>query len=215
MQFAIVVIRLLYQKRKELCDARDKFTNGLGKIEEAKVQVTQMSVELEKKRALANEAQKKCEESLGGLVSEQREVEQSKATVEKLKERVKIDEEKASTIAQAAQEDLAAAMPALEAANEALKGLSKSSITEVKSYGRPPVLVEKALEAVMILRSSEPTWAEAKRQLGDTTFINQLVHFDKDNIPDKILMKISKYTTDPTLSPTELGMFTLFLLPFV
>lgn len=158
--------RLLYEKRKELCDQRDKLTNGLGKIEEAKVQVTQMSVELEKKRVLANEAQKKCEESLGGLVNEQREVEQSKATVEKLKERVKIDEEKASTIAQAAQEDLAAAMPALEAANLALESLSKSSITEVKSYGRPPVLVEKALEAVMILRNSEPTWAEAKRQLG-------------------------------------------------
>ena len=164
------LFRLLYQKRTELCDARDKFTNGLGKIEEAKIQVTQMSVELEKKRALANEAQKKCEESLGGLVNEQREVEQSKATVEKLKERVKIDEEKASTIAQAAQEDLAAAMPALEAANAALESLTKSAITEVKSYGRPPVPVEKALEAVMILRSSEPTWAEAKRQLGKWIF---------------------------------------------
>jgi dynein heavy chain len=86
--------------------------------------------------------------------------------LEKLKERVKIDEEKASTIAQAAQEDLAAAMPALEAANAALESLTKSSITEVKSYGRPPVPVEKALEAVMILRNSEASWAEAKRQLG-------------------------------------------------
>jgi dynein heavy chain len=199
------LFRLLYEKRKELCDQRDKLSNGLGKIEEAKVQVTQMSIELEKKRALANEAQKKCEESLGGLVNEQREVEQSKATVEKLKERVKIDEEKASTIAQAAQEDLAAAMPALLAANQALESLSKSSITEVKSYGRPPVPVEKALEAVMILRNSEPTWAEAKRQLGDTNFINQLISFDKDNIPDKIIMKLGKYTSDPTLSPTELG----------
>ena len=168
--YRLSFIRLLYEKRKELCDQRDKLINGLGKIEEAKIQVTQMSVELEKKRGLANEAQKKCEESLGGLVNEQREVEQSKATVEKLKERVKIDEEKASTIAQAAQEDLAAAMPALEAANLALESLTKASITEVKSYGRPPVPVEKALEAVMILRSSEPTWAEAKRQLGTFLF---------------------------------------------
>jgi dynein heavy chain, axonemal len=160
------VSRLLYEKRKELCDARDKLINGLGKIEEAKVQVTQMSVELEKKRVLANDAQKKCEESLGGLVNEQREVEQSKATVEKLKERVKIDEEKALTIAEAAQKDLDVAMPALEAASTALESLSRNSITEVKSYGRPPVPVEKALEAVMILRNSEPTWAEAKRQLG-------------------------------------------------
>lgn len=40
--------------------------------------------------------------------------------------------------------------------------------------------------------------------LGDTTFINQLIDFDKDNIPDKIIMKIGKYTSDPILAPQEL-----------
>lgn len=39
-------------------------------------------------------------------------------------------------------------------------------MTEIKSYGRPPVLVERVMEAVMILRGSEPTWAESKKQLG-------------------------------------------------
>ena len=39
-------------------------------------------------------------------------------------------------------------------------------MTEIKSYGRPPTLVEKVMEAVMILRGADPTWAEAKRQLG-------------------------------------------------
>lgn len=39
-------------------------------------------------------------------------------------------------------------------------------MTEIKSYGRPPALVERVMEAVMILRGNEPTWAEAKRQLG-------------------------------------------------
>ena len=39
-------------------------------------------------------------------------------------------------------------------------------MTEIKSYGRPPTLVEKVMESVMILRGAEPTWAEAKKQLG-------------------------------------------------
>ena len=39
-------------------------------------------------------------------------------------------------------------------------------MTEIKSYGRPPPLVEKVMECVMILKGAEPTWAEAKRQLG-------------------------------------------------
>jgi dynein heavy chain len=45
-------------------------------------------------------------------------------------------------------------------------------MTEIKSYGRPPALVEKVMEAVMILRGNEPTWAEAKRQLGNSGRIN-------------------------------------------
>ena len=48
-------------------------------------------------------------------------------------------------------------------------------MTEIKSYGRPPALVEKVMEAVMILRGNEPTWAEAKRQLGN----NDRIHFMK------------------------------------
>lgn len=64
-----------------------------------------------------------------------------------------------------AQADLAEAMPALEEAIKALESLNKKDIGEVKSYTKPPPLVEKVLEAVMILRGNEPTWAEAKRQL--------------------------------------------------
>lgn len=50
---------------------------------------------------------------------------------------------------------------------QALEALNKKDITEIKSYGKPPPLVEKVLEAVMILRCQEATWAEAKRQLGE------------------------------------------------
>ena len=39
-------------------------------------------------------------------------------------------------------------------------------MTEIKSYGKPPTLVEKVMETVMILRGSDPNWAEAKKQLG-------------------------------------------------
>lgn len=49
---------------------------------------------------------------------------------------------------------------------QALESLNKKDMTEIKSYGRPPALVETVMQAVMILRGCEPTWAEAKRQLG-------------------------------------------------
>lgn len=58
---------------------------------------------------------------------------------------------------------------------QALDALNKKDITEVRSYGRPPGKVELVMEAVMILKQVEPTWAEAKRQLGDVNFLNQVI----------------------------------------
>ena len=49
--------------------------------------------------------------------------------------------------------------------------MNKNDITEIRSYGRPPAQVEKVMEAVMILRGNEPTWAESKKQLGTLYFI--------------------------------------------
>jgi dynein heavy chain len=39
-------------------------------------------------------------------------------------------------------------------------------MTEIRSYAKPPGLVEKVMEAVMILRGVDPTWSESKKQLG-------------------------------------------------
>lgn len=49
---------------------------------------------------------------------------------------------------------------------KALESLNKKDMTEIKSYGHPPALVETVMQAVMILLGRDPTWAEAKRQLG-------------------------------------------------
>lgn len=51
--------------------------------------------------------------------------------------------------------------------SQALESLNKKDMTEIKSYGRPPPLVEKVMSAVMTLQGKEATWAEAKRQLGE------------------------------------------------
>ena len=81
-------------------------------------------------------------------------------------EKIGEEEVRCKQMAEAAQHDLDEALPALAEAVKALEALNKKDIGEIKSYGRPPVLVEKCMEAVMILKGHEPTWAEAKRQLG-------------------------------------------------
>ncbi|KAK2185461.1 hypothetical protein NP493_233g02018 [Ridgeia piscesae] len=112
-------------------------------------------------------------------------------------------------MADLAQHDLDEALPALEEAMRALESLNKKDMTEIKSYGRPPALVEKVMEAVMILRGNEPTWSEAKRQLGDGNFIKQLMNFDKDNISDRVLKKIGQYCSQADFQPEIIGRVSL------
>lgn len=54
---------------------------------------------------------------------------------------------------------------------QALEALSKKDISEIRSFTRPPPKVEMVMEAVMILKNSEPSWAESKRQLADVNFL--------------------------------------------
>ncbi|XP_013149055.1 PREDICTED: dynein heavy chain 2, axonemal [Papilio polytes] len=92
---------------------------------------------------------------------------------------------------------------------KALDALNKKDITEVKSYAKPPQKVEMVMEAVLILLQKEPTWAEAKRQLGDQYFLDRLRDFDKDNISDKTLKKIGTYTAKPDFEPEIVGTVSL------
>ncbi|XP_035216927.1 dynein heavy chain 2, axonemal-like, partial [Stegodyphus dumicola] len=91
----------------------------------------------------------------------------------------------------------------------ALEALNKRDIGEIKSYAKPPVLVEIVLEAVMILRASEPSWAEAKRQLGSPSFLKELLEYDKDNIPDTALHKVGRYLKKPEFQPSIVGKVSI------
>ena len=43
------------------------------------------------------------------------------------------------------------------------------------------------------------------KYIGDATFINQLVDFDKDNMTDKVLKKIGTYVNNPDFKPDLVG----------
>lgn len=96
---------------------------------------------------------------------------------------------------------MAEALPALESAVNSLKALNKNDIVEIKSFPKPPNLVQMTMEAVCILRQEKPDWETAKKILSDTNFMKSLVEFDKDNIPDNVIKKLKKYIDDPNYVP--------------
>ncbi|XP_030042289.1 dynein axonemal heavy chain 2 [Microcaecilia unicolor] len=201
--------KLLAEKRQELWEQVNKLRNGLFKIDETRQKVEIMSLQLEEAKQKVAAFQKQCEEYLVIIVQQKREADEQQKTVSAHSEKIASEEIKCKELADNAQKDLEEALPALEEAMKALESLNKKDMTEIKSYGRPPVLVETVMQAVMILRGNEPTWAEAKRQLGESNFIKQLINFDKDNISDRVLKKIGQYCAQPDFQPDIIGRVSL------
>ncbi|KAM3182197.1 hypothetical protein ACTXT7_012865 [Hymenolepis weldensis] len=197
-------LELLSTYRVMLDDRRrqaNKFKSGLNKILETNEIVGRMEEELKALRPKLEQKQKDTENLMNKLSEDQ-----GKADV--VRHRVKDDEAEAKrkametqVIADDAQRDLDAALPALEAANKALDSLDKNDIAEVRVFTKPPQLVQTVMEAVCLMLGQKTDWATAKTVLGDSNFLKKLVEYPKDDISDSLLKRLQKYVENPDFEP--------------
>jgi dynein heavy chain len=71
-----------------------------------------------------------------------------------------------TTLADDAQRELDAALPALDAALASLKNLSKNDIVEVRSLQNPPMGVKKVMEAACIMFDEKPKMKDDPDNMG-------------------------------------------------
>ncbi|KAK5640705.1 hypothetical protein RI129_009252 [Pyrocoelia pectoralis] len=210
---------LYYIKVDQITLQRNRYETGLEKLDFAADQVSLMQEEL-------HALQPKLVIASGVTEKLMVKIEQDTIVVEKQKEIVGADEALANEAAAAAQaikddceSDLAEAIPALEAAVEALDTLKPADITLVKSMKNPPAGVKLVMEAVCIMKGSkadrkpdpasgkmvEDYWGPSVKLLADMKFLDSLKTYDKDNISPAIMKKIrDKYIPDRDFEPANI-----------
>ncbi|KAG7190743.1 hypothetical protein KM043_006815 [Ampulex compressa] len=200
---------MLAEKRQNLADQAGKLRGGLSKIDDTRVKVNEMAAELEVTQEQVHKSTRECEEFLVTIVNQRRDADETQKMVTARSHRIAEEQKECKKLEELARADLETVEPALNEAMKALDALNKKDLSEIKSFTRPPPKVEMVMEAVMILKNSEPTWAESKRQLGDVNFINTLRDFDKDHISDRTLKTIGKYTSNPEFEPEKVGAVSI------
>mmetsp|Transcript_42218 Transcript_42218/g.49058 ORF Transcript_42218/g.49058 Transcript_42218/m.49058 type:complete len:715 (+) Transcript_42218:8498-10642(+) len=193
--------RILRSKRREIGDQIDKLRSGLDKLDDARKQVEEMTVQSEVKRAEVSKEQKACEELMVEMSKEQSNADEQMKII--MSERIKIGKEKVETekMALDAEKELKKAEPALIAAEESLEKLDKKYIAEIKSFPSPPAEVEMVMYAVMVILQKDATWTTVKKELADPQFVKKIKEYDKDKISQPILKKIEKYTKKEEFDP--------------
>ncbi|XP_037299908.1 dynein heavy chain 6, axonemal isoform X2 [Manduca sexta] len=194
-------LALLDKKQQQIIRGRDRISCGLQKLYETYEVVGVMEQQV---REMEPILARKAEEGIAlvdRLKVEQKAADEVKQAVMKDEAEAKIKAEEVKEIADEAKADLALAMPAMEAAQNALKALNKADINELKAFQKPPALVRFVMEPVCILMGVKPDWDSTKKLLADVNFIGKLEDYDKDHIPDATLKKIKVYLTHKDFNP--------------
>lgn len=212
---------LLSAKQEETMKAKRRYETGLDKLAFASSQVSDMQKELE---ALQPQLVLSAEEN----VKITKIIEEEKKEVDATTTRVRADEAVANeqaadakALKEECEDDLAEAIPALEAALDALNTLKPSDISIVKTMSNPPSGVKLVLQAICIMKDVKPEkiqdpsgtgkkildfWGPSKKMLGDMKFLDSLREYDKDNIAPQIMAKIRKeFIVNPEFDPTKVA----------
>ncbi|XP_075157385.1 dynein heavy chain at 16F [Haematobia irritans] len=194
---------LLKHKTLELTNKRTRIANGLNKILETNEIIAVMQKELEVMVPQLDEKSANMKILLERLAVDTKQADLVKESVVRDEASAKEKAAVCQAMSDDANKDLEIAMPALKESEEALKGLTKADINELKSFTTPPALVQFVMEAVCILLGAKPTWASAKTIMADVNFIKRLFEFDKEHIKEETLKKVKKYIDHKDFVPAK------------
>jgi dynein heavy chain, axonemal len=98
------------------------------------------------KAKVVSASKSECEALVEKIVQDKRTADEQQKQVNAEAEKIGREAAEANEIARVVQAELDRALPALQAAEDALNVLTKKDISELKAYAKPPGLVELTLQ---------------------------------------------------------------------
>ncbi|CAG9466771.1 unnamed protein product [Pedinophyceae sp. YPF-701] len=209
LELLTTFIKLLSDKRQEVHEMSRRLEVGLDKLMETEGEVQVMQKELEDLQPVLLKTSQEVEDLMVVITHDKKEADETRAAVEKQEADANVKAAEAQELKASAQKDLDEALPALDAAVESLKNLSRNDVVEVKSMANPPQGVRMVMEAACIMFQEKPKmvadpdkpgkkkpdyWENAKKMLSDAgKFLDALMTYDKDNIAASVIEKIQPY----------------------
>ncbi|XP_032945882.1 dynein axonemal heavy chain 9 [Rhinolophus ferrumequinum] len=208
LEFIRLYQSLLRRKGKELKTKMERLENGLLKLHSTSAQVDDLKAKLATQEMELKQKNEDADKLIQVVGVETEKVSREKATADEEEEKVAVIMLEVTQKQRDCEEDLAKAEPALTAAQAALNTLNKTNLTELKSFGSPPLAVSKVSAAVMALMApggkvpKDRSWKAAKVAMAKVDgFLDSLINFDKESIHENCLKAIRPYLQDPEFNP--------------
>jgi dynein heavy chain len=202
---------LYSNKRSAIKELADRINTGLSKLLEASRDVAKMKGELTIKEKDLAVAQKKCAEFLVEITAQTTAAQKVKDEVQKVKDACYETASRIEADKTTAERDLEAAKPALARAEAALNLIKPADIATIKKLPKPPPLVKRIMDAVLLLRQLRmdtvridpdflpdqlimaPSWSSAGSMMNDLKFLAYLQDYPKEQINDETVELLMPY----------------------
>ncbi|KAF4087596.1 hypothetical protein AMELA_G00072460 [Ameiurus melas] len=195
------------EKHSEVQTLANRMNTGLHKLKEASESVAALSKELEVKEKELQVANKKADMVLKEVTVKAQAAEKVKVEVQKVKDKAQAIVDSISADKAVAEEKLEAAKPALEEAEAALQTIKPSDIATVRTLGRPPHLIMRIMDCVLLLfqrrlnsvkldterNCTTPSWQESLKLMTAGNFLGSLQQFPKDTINEEVVELLLPY----------------------
>uniref|UniRef100_A0A667HW36 Dynein axonemal heavy chain 9 n=1 Tax=Lynx canadensis TaxID=61383 RepID=A0A667HW36_LYNCA len=209
LEFIRLYQSLLSRHGKELRSKTERLENGLLKLHSTSAQVgNDLKAKLATQEVEVRHKNEDADKLIRVVGIETDKVSREKAIADEEERKVALIMQEVKQKQKDCEDDLAKAEPALTAAQAALNTLNKTNLTELKSFGTPPLAVSNVTAAVMTLIApggkvpKDRSWKAAKVSMAKVdTFLDSLVNFDKENIHENCLKAIRPYLQDPEFNP--------------
>ncbi|KAM9002992.1 dynein axonemal heavy chain 9 [Sarcophilus harrisii] len=199
---------LMVKNGKELTSKMERIENGLQKLHSTSAQVDDLKTKLALQETELTQKNEDADKLIQVVGVETEKVSKEKAIADEEEQKVALIMLEVKQKQKDCEEDLAKAEPALAAAQAALNTLNKTNLTELKSFGSPPLAVSNVTAAVMVLMAPggkvprDRSWKAAKVAMARVDgFLDSLVNFNKEDIHENCLKAIRPYLQDPEFKP--------------
>ncbi|XP_030854690.1 cytoplasmic dynein 1 heavy chain 1 [Strongylocentrotus purpuratus] len=209
-------VKLYTEKRSDLEEQQLHLNVGLQKIKETVEQVEELqkslalkSQELVAKNAAANSKLKQ-------MVKDQQEAEQKKVTSQEIQQTLAEQTKHIGEKRKDVMSDLSKVEPAVKDAQQAVKGIKKQNLVEIRSMGNPPQMVRLALESICILLGEAAAdWKTIRQVVIKDNFISTIVNFTTEDISDDIRVKMQKYLSNADYTYEKINRASVACGPLV
>lgn len=181
LDFISHYVRLYSEKRDELEEQQRHLHVGLDKLRDTVTQVEELRKSLAIKRTQLKEKDAQANAKLRQMVADQQEAEQKKAASIQIQAALVEQEKSIEERRLIVTRDLAEAQPAVEKARQAVNGIKRQHLVEVRSMANPPEAVKLAMESVCTLLGHKiDSWRTVQGILRRDDFIPRIVNFETE-----------------------------------